>query len=137
VSLSYHYGWKAVGTLVFTWPQALEKARAADAIVRTHLQQLGLRFEKIHTEYFGVNACLGPAAPPVADPAEVELRIGVRGADRKAVDRFTRELIPLVLNGPPGATGYGDGRPKVREIVAYWPALIPREAIRTRVEVVE
>jgi hypothetical protein len=137
VSISYHYGWKAVGTLVFTWPQALEKARAADAIVRTHLDQLGLRFEKIHTEYFGVNACLGPNAPAIADPAEVELRIGVRGADRKAVDRFTRELIPLVLNGPPGATGYGEGRPKVREIVAYWPALIPREAIRPRVEVVE
>jgi len=137
VSISYHYGWKAVGTLVFTWPQALEKARAADRIVRTHLDQLGLHFEKIHTEYFGVNACLGPAAPPITDPAEVELRIGVRGADRKAVDRFTRELIPLVLNGPPGATGYGEGRPKVREIVAYWPALIPRQAIRTRVEVVE
>jgi hypothetical protein len=137
VSISYHFGWKAVGTLVFTWPQALEKARAADGIVRAHIDQLGLRFEKIHTEYFGVNACLGPAAPVIADPAEVELRVGVRGADRKAVDRFTRELIPLVLNGPPGATGYGDGRPKVREIVAYWPALIPREVIRTRVEVVE
>jgi hypothetical protein len=137
VSISYHYGWKAVGTLVFTWPQALEKAQAADRIVRTHLDQLGLQFERIHTEYFGVNACLGAAAPPVGDPAEVELRIGVRGADRKAADRFTRELIPLVLNGPPGATGYGEGRPKVREIVAYWPALIPRETIRTRVEVVE
>jgi hypothetical protein len=137
VSISYHYGWKAVGTLVFTWPQALEKAQAADRIVRTHLDQLGLQFEKIHTEYFGVNACLGSAAPPVSDPPEVELRIGVRGTDRKAVHRFTRELIPLVLNGPPCATGYGEGRPKVREIVAYWPALIPREAIRTRVEVVE
>ena len=61
----------------------------------------------------------------------MQLRIGVRGHDRKAVDRFTRELIPLVLNGPPGATGYGEGRPPVREIVAYWPALIPREEIQT------
>ena len=137
VSISYHYGWKAAGTLVYTWPQALAKAQAADRIVRAHVDELGLKFEKIHTEFFGVNACLGPAAPVVADPAEVELRMGVRGTDRKAVDRFTRELIPLVLNGPPGATGYSDGRPKVREIVAYWPALIPREAIRARVEVVE
>ena len=62
----------------------------------------------------------GPAAPPNPDPPEVQLRIGVRGADKKAVDRFTRELIPLVLNGPPGATGFGEGRPPVREIVAYW-----------------
>ena len=53
------------------------------------------------------------------------------------MDRFTRELIPLVLNGPPGATGFGEGRPAVREIVAYWSALVPREEIVTRVEVVE
>ena len=101
------------------------------------LDQLGLRFDEIHTEYFGVNACHGPAARPSADPSEVQVRIGVRGADKKSVDRFTRELIPLVLNGPPGATGFGEGRPPVREIVAYWPALVPREEIATRVEVVE
>ena len=137
LSLSYTNGWKAIGTLVYSWPQALEKARAADRIVRQRLEQLGLRFEEIYTEYFGVNACHGPAAPPNPDPPEVQIRIGVRGQDRKAVDRFTRELIPLVLNGPPGATGFGDGRPVVREIVAYWPALIPRQEITTRVEVVE
>ena len=73
---------------------------------------------------------------PVADPPEVQLRIGVRGSDKRAVDRFTREMIPLVLTGPPGGTGYGEGRPEVRQIGAYWPALIPRDEIQTRVEVV-
>lgn len=136
LSISYTAGWKAIGTLVYSWPQALAKAQAADAIVRERLRQIGLAFDEIYTEYFGVNACLGPAAPPNPDPPEVQLRIGVRGQDHKAVDRFTRELVPLVLNGPPGATGYGEGRPAVREIVAYWPALIPREEIATRVEVV-
>jgi hypothetical protein len=65
------------------------------------------------------------------------LRIGVRGRNKAHVDRFTRELIPLVLSGPPGATGYGEGRPPVREVVAFWLALLPREEIRTCVEVVE
>jgi len=137
LSISYTSGWKAIGTLVYSWPQALEKARAADRIVRQRLESLGLDFDEIHTEYFGVNACLGPAAPANPDPPEVQVRIGVRGPDRKTVDRFTRELIPLVLNGPPGATGFGEGRPPVREIVAYWSALIPREEIVTRVEVIE
>lgn len=137
LSISYANGWKAMGTLVYSWPQALEKARAADRVVRQRLRDLGLEFDEIHTEFFGVNACLGPAAPPNPDPPEVQLRIGVRGGDKRAVDRFTRELIPLVLNGPPGATGFGEGRPPVREIVAYWPALVPREEIVTRVEVVE
>jgi len=136
LSIAYANGWKAIGTLVYSWPQALEKAKAADGVVRARLEALGLKFDEIYTEYFGVNACLGPAAPANPDPPEVQIRIGVRGADRKAVDRFTRELIPLVLNGPPGATGFGEGRPAVREIVAYWSALIPREEIATRVEVV-
>jgi hypothetical protein len=136
LSISYSAGWKAIGTLVYSWPQALQKARAADRIVRERLHEIGLTFEEIYTEFFGVSACLGPTAPANPDPPEIQLRIGVRGPDRKAVDRFTRELVPLVLNGPPGATGYGEGRPAVREIVAYWSALVPREEIATRVEVV-
>jgi hypothetical protein len=136
-SVSYHYGWKAVGTLVYSAPDAIAKAETADQIVRTRLQDLGLHFEKIHTEFFGVNACHAHLAPHVNNHAEVQLKIGVRDRDRSLVERFTRELIPLVLSGPPGATGYGEGRPAVREIVAYWPTLIPRDAIQMRVEVVE
>jgi hypothetical protein len=136
LSISYTDGWKAIGTLVYSWPQAVAKARAADRIVRERLTGLGLAFDEIYTELFGLNACNGPVAPANPDPPEIQLRIGVRGQDRKAVDRFTRELIPLVLNGPPGATGFGEGRPPVREIVAYWSSLIPREEITTRVEVI-
>ncbi|MDQ6676737.1 MAG: DUF1446 domain-containing protein [Acidobacteriota bacterium] len=135
VSISFSDGWKAIGTLVYSWPDAVEKAQAADSIVRARLAALGLHFEEIRTEFFGVNACLGNVAPPIANPPEVQLRIGVRDANRKAVDRFTRELIPLVLNGPPGATGFGEGRPPVREVVAYWSALLPREEVQTTVEV--
>jgi hypothetical protein len=137
LSIAYSYGWKSTGTLVYSAPQALQKAQMADRIVRQRLAQLDLKFEEIYTEYFGVNACHGAVAVPNPDPPEVQLRIGVRGQDKKAVDRFTRELIPLVLSGPPGATGFGDGRPPVREVVAYWPALLPRELIQTSVEVVE
>jgi hypothetical protein len=137
LSINYSDGWKAVGTMVYTWPGALEKAREADRIVRRRMERLGLEFDEIYTEFLGVDACHGAAAPPVAEVAELQLRIGVRGRDRAAVERFTRELIPLVLSGPPGATGYGEGRPPVREIVSYWPALIPRSEIQPRVEVVE
>ena len=80
-------------------------------------------------------ACHGPAAAPSLDPPEVQIRIGVRGQDREAVDRFTRELIPLVLNGPPTATGFGEGRPRVQEVVAYWSSLLPREEITTSIHV--
>jgi hypothetical protein len=66
----------------------------------------------------------------------VQLRFGVRGEDRASVERFTREIAPLVLNGPPSVTGFAGGRPKVEEIVAYWPALIDKTEVETAVEVI-
>lgn len=135
VSIAYAAGYQAVGTLVYSWPQALAKARAAEAIIRRRLDALGLRFAEVHAEVLGAGACHGAQAAPPADPPEVQLRMGVRAADRAAVERFSREMIPLVLNGPPTATGFGDGRPRVRQVVAHHSSRLPRDAIRTRVEV--
>ncbi len=138
VSISYSAGYKAVGTLVYSWPDAYEKAQAADKILRARLERLGLRFDQILTEFVGANATHGAlAGTPSSELAEVQLRIGVRGEDRKAVERFTKEIAPLILTGPPGVTGFAGGRPKVEEIVAYWPALIPKKEIKPRVEVIE
>jgi hypothetical protein len=105
-------------------------------VLRGRLERMGLRFDRVLTEFVGVNATHGPLAGPVGDPPEVQLRIGVRSEDRAAVERFSRELAPLVLNGPPTVTGFAGGRPKVEEIVAYWPALIDRDVVRTSVEVI-
>src|SRR6185295_13636769 len=138
VSISYSAGFKAVGTLVYSWPDAYDKARAADKILRTRLDRLGLKFDQILTEFVGANATHGPlAGEPSPDLPVVQLRVGVRGEDRKAVERFTKEIAPLVLTGPPGVTGFAGGRPKVEEIVAYWPALIPKEEIVAHVEVID
>jgi hypothetical protein len=138
VSISYLYGYKAVGTLVYAWPDAYRKAQAADRILRERLDRLGLEFEEILTEYVGVNATHGPlAGEPDPDIAEVQLRIGVRARDRKPVDRFSREIAPLILNGPPSVTGFAGGRPRVQEIVAYWPALVAKREIEPVVEIVD
>ena len=135
VSIAYRAGFKAVGTLVYAWPDALDKARKADEVLRARLERLGLRFEQILTEFVGVSATHGPLAGNHHEAPEVQLRIGVRAADRSAVERFTREIAPLVLNGPPSVTGFAGGRPKVEEIVAYWPALIDKRVVQTKVEV--
>jgi hypothetical protein len=138
VSISYSAGYKAVGTLVYSWPEAYDKAQAADRILRARLDRLGLKFDQILTEFVGVNATHGPlAGEPSRDLAEVQLRVGVRGDDRNAIERFTKEIAPLILTGPPGVTGFAGGRPKVEEIVAYWPALIPKSEITPRVDVIE
>jgi hypothetical protein len=140
VSISYSAGFKAIGMLVYAWPDAYKKARAADRILRQRLDRLGLRFDAVHSEFVGANACHGIAAAepsPEVEPhlAEVVLRIGVRSENRAAVERFTKEIAPLALNGPPVVTGLGGGRPRVEEIVAYWPALIPKREVTPEVTV--
>jgi len=140
VSIAYFYGYKAVGTLVYSWPEAYDKARAADRILRQRLADLGLEYEQILTEFVGVDATHGPlSGPPAPDIPEVQLRIGVRARDKAPVERFTREIAPLVLTGPPSVTGFAGGRPEVQEVVAYWPALIDRTEIEpgVRVEILD
>ena len=140
VSISYSAGWKAVGTLVYGWPDVVAKAKEADRILRARLDRMGLKFDEIRTEFVGWNSTHGPlAGDPPRDLPEVELRVGVRGPDRDAVEAFTREIAPLVLTGPPTVTGFAGGRPRVQEIVAYWPALIDRTEIEPhlRVEVTQ
>jgi hypothetical protein len=137
VSVSYFYGYKAIGTLVYVWPEAHAKAQRADRILRARLKGLGLTFEEILTEYVGVDATHGRlAGKPHPDLAEVELRVGVRAPDAAPVERFTREIAPLILNGPPSVTGFAGGRPKVEEIVAYWPALLPKVEVTPVVEII-
>lgn len=138
VSIAYSAGWKAVGTLVYSYPDAYEKAKAADRILRARLEKLGLKFDVILTEFVGWSATHGHlTGSPPKDIPEIQLRFGVRGQSKEDVERFTKELAPLILTGPPGVTGFAGGRPKVEEIMAYFPALIPKTLIETKVEVIE
>ena len=138
VSIAYSSGWKAVGTLVYAFPDAYEKAKAADKILRARLERLALKFDLMLTEFVGVNATHGHlTGEPSPDIPEVQLRFGVRGQNKADVERFTKELAPLILTGPPAVTGFAGGRPKVEEIMAYFPALIPKSLIETKVEIIE
>jgi acyclic terpene utilization AtuA family protein len=136
VSVAYFYGYKAVGTLVYSWPEAYDKARAADRILRQRLKDLGLEFEQVLTEFVGASATHGAlSGKPDPEAPEIQLRVGVRARERAPVERFTREIAPLVLTGPPSVTGFAGGRPQVEEVVAYWPALIDRRQVEPGVKV--
>src|SRR5262245_14989529 len=72
VSISYAAGFKATATLVYSWPDAYKKARAADRILRERMSGLGLKLDSIHSELVGVNACHGAmSGEPDGDIAEV------------------------------------------------------------------
>jgi hypothetical protein len=136
ISGSYLAGYKAAGQVTLSGPRAADKARLAADIVWKRLERAGVIFppEQRVTELLGTGACL-PGILPDAEPPEVVLRLAVRDADSRKVERFGQEIAPLITAGPPGVTGFAGGRPKPQEIVAYWPALLPREEVESRLVV--
>ncbi len=134
VSASYLDGYVAFGSLTYSAPSAYEKAQAADAILRRRLEHLGLSFDEIRTEFVGMNACHGPIAKTI-EPNEVMMRVGVRGKSKAAIERFAKELAPLILTGPPSVTGFSGGRPKPSDVVAYFPALLDKRVLEMSVQV--
>jgi len=127
VSASYFDGWKASGTLIISAPDAAEKARAFATLF---WKRLGLSFAACHTELIGHSACWGPLAPPV-DAPEVLLRLSVRDADKAKIEAFSKMVPAVILSGPSGVAVTG-GRPQAQEIVAYWPALVPRDHVKAQ-----
>jgi hypothetical protein len=125
VSASYFDGWKASGTLIISAPEAAAKARE---FARLFWKRLGLTFAACHTELVGHSACWGPLAPP-SDPPEVLLRLSVRDSDRAKIEAFGKLVPAVILSGPPGVAVTG-GRPQAQEVVAYWPALVPRDRVK-------
>ena len=133
VSISYFDGYTCIGQLTYSWPEALQKAKKADDIIRKRLKYLNLEFDDIHTEFLGYNARNGITAHEIEDPNEVVFLCGVRGHNRAMMQKFASEIVPLVLTGPPSVTGFGGGRPRVRDVIAYWPALLNKIAVEPRV----
>lgn len=137
ISGSYLAGYKASGQITLSGPRAVEKAKLAAEIVWKRLERAGVTFpeECRETEILGTGACLPGIFPSPDELPEVVLRLGVRDTDSDRVERFGKEIAPLVTAGPPGVTGFAGGRPKPQEIVAYWPALLAREEVEGRIEV--
>jgi len=136
VSISYFAGYKATGQLTISGPNAYEKAQLTAEIIWKRLKNSGVTFEDTSTEYLGLSSCHGEINALPSQINEVVLRLGVKDSDKNKVNRFGKELAPVITSGPPGITGFSGGRPKAQKIIAYWPALIPKELVHTSVDVI-
>lgn len=135
VSMSYFGGYKTTGQLTISGPDALEKAELCANIVWGRLEKAGYIYSDKSTEYLGVSSCHKEIQAIPKNINEVVLRLGVRDFNINKVNRFGMEIAPLITSGPPGVTGFAGGRPKAQEIIDYWPALIPKDLIKTKVSV--
>lgn len=138
ISASYIDGYKLSSTLVYSWPDAVKKAKAAGNILLKRAEKLGIKFRDTNIELVGLNACnedMEALNQDLSDMNEVQLRVSVHGESREDLNRFGMEIAPLILTGPSGVTGFAGGRPKASDVVAYWPALLDKKAATPRVTV--
>lgn len=136
VSIAYRDGFSASGMLAIFGPNAPAKALRAGGMLLERLRRIGLSYAFSNVECIGAGHVVPGVVTAPVDPPEVMLRVSVRDPSKAAVERFTKEFAPLVTSGPPGVTGYTTGRPVVREVFAYWPALIARSAVTEEVRIV-
>jgi hypothetical protein len=130
LSVSYRDGYKASGAVIVCGPEAREKSEKFAEILWGRVPE----YEATLTEHVGADATWGPLSPS-QQANEIYLRFGARDHDAKKLDAFSKMLPALILSGPPGVAVTG-GRPRVTEVVAYWPMLVPRELCTATIEIV-
>ena len=124
VSASYHKGYKATGEIMISGSNALEKAKIFKQIFWERLDENMMR---INTEFVGYDACHGQLSPSHS-PNEILLRFHVHDLSKVKISKFTKLIASLILSGPQGVMVTG-GRPKIQDVMAYWPTLINKELV--------
>ncbi len=135
VSIAYRDGYMASGMLVLLGPDAAAKARLCGKMILERLQRAGFTPRRSNVEILGAGDVVPGVVTVTGEPCEVMLRVGVHDDVKSTVERFSKEFAPLVTSGTPGVTGYTTGRPPVREVMAYWPALIAKHLVHAEVRV--
>lgn len=132
VSASYRDGFKSHGLLTVFGRDATAKAQRCGEIVLTRLEKSGAKPERSLIECIGAGASIPGVGNGSAKTnlMEAVLRISIADPRREIVEKFTRELAPLITAGPQGVTGYAAGRPKVQEVFGYWPCLVAKKEVR-------
>ena len=136
VCVGFDDGWIGEGVAMFSWPDAHDKAKNGEEIVRDRLKLLDVEPREVVFEYLGVNTLHGPTAPdPECEPNEVGLRVAAHCDTREEAEVVRREILHLWTLGGVGSAIMPPGRP--RPVVSLWPTLIPRDAVEVDVAVLE
>ena len=133
VSISYHAGWRAFGRLAVTGPEALAKAnKVAEAFWDARGRQGRVRAGAASVHRLERVSC---AARNVRARRSAGAVCGARSRTSARSTRASRRSWCRACSARcPGITYIADqGRPKASEVVAFWPALVSREAVTQRV----
>jgi hypothetical protein len=128
VSMSFHAGFQSRGSIIISGPNVLSKAKKFEEIFWSKLK---IDFEKKNTEYVGYNAChFGLVTNEKSN--EILLQFYAFDKDRNKLEQFSKLLSSLILSGPPGVA-VTSGRPKIQQIMAYWPTYIDKGLVKVSI----
>ncbi len=137
VVAGYLDGYKAEVSWGFSWPDAWDKAQAAQATIRSLLAEKRVPHDELFVEYPGLNSAHGALAP-LPEPAalnamnEIWTRMVLRTPVKAAADGFGRLFPWLALSGPAYTCGF-TGLHNTSELLGIWPTLVPRAAVEAGV----
>ncbi len=137
VVAGFRDGHSAEVTWGFSWPDALARAQAAVAMVKTQLADRRVPHEELFIEYPGLNSAHGALAPlpaNVDELNEVWVRMVLRTKEKAAADGFGRLFPWMGLSGPAYTCGF-HGLHHTGELLGIWPTLIAREAVEPQVRI--
>ncbi len=123
VSASYMEGYKASGSILVGGFHVKSKSKIFRDIF---WKKLGIDFEKKETELL----CKRDSD----EFNKTILRFSVYDRDKNKIIKFGKEISTLILSGPAGAAVTG-GRPDPRTVIGYWPALIRKELIVSKIKI--
>ena len=136
VVAGYEDGWMGQAVIGFCWPDALAKAQAVVASVKTQLEEKRMAYSELCVEFLGHDTFLGPHADTrhSEELNEVWLRMALRTGDRRVADAFPRLFPWMALSGPPFMGGF-HGRNSASQLLGLWPTLVRRERVESAVRV--
>ena len=133
-TLGYRDGWIGEGQISYAGPGARARGELALRVLLRRLDRRGLGGRERRAELIGINAMHGSNLGADRSPYEVRARLAVRCDSHDEAQRIGQEVEALYLNGPAGGGGVTQG---AREVIAAASVLLPRDAVRTDVQVLE
>ena len=138
VAMGYEDGFITENIIYVGWPNAWEKAqRTAEVAKRRAKDVYKIDAEEMIIDFIGVNGLAGPASPPPdPDINEIGVRIAAKTktASEAAKVRSLGGDLTMGISCPGASFHMPLG---TRPVVALWPALVPREEVKTHLSILE
>lgn len=135
VSVGVKEGFIGEGLITYAGLGCVERAKATERLIRQRLELEKINIDELRVDYIGINSLHGEASLPSPGPP-YEVRLRVAGRTKKKIDavRLGNEV------GSACGRGYFGGihaATYMREVLAIYPVLIPREIVKPQVIIEE